>query len=54
MAELEEKIDTAEFRVNEFDDVLVRKLLECVRVVDQNHIQVIFKGSYEICAELEK
>ncbi|MDE5753783.1 MAG: recombinase family protein, partial [Oscillospiraceae bacterium] len=53
MVELEEKIDTAEFSMKEFDNVLVRKLLECVRVVDQNHIQVIFKGGYEICAVLE-
>lgn len=51
---IKKEIETAEFRLKDFDDVLVRKLLECVRVVDKTHIQVIFKGGCEVSAEVEK
>ena len=40
--------------LNNFDDVLVRKLLECVRVIDKTHIQIIFRGGYETDTEVEK
>ncbi|MDE6087395.1 MAG: hypothetical protein K2G25_03320 [Oscillospiraceae bacterium] len=51
---IKKEIETAEFRLESFDDVLVRKLLECVRVIDKTHIQVIFKGGCEVSAEVEK
>ena len=41
-------------RLESFDDVLVRKLLECVRVIDKTHIQVIFKGGCQFDVEVEK
>ncbi|MDE7120902.1 MAG: recombinase family protein [Oscillospiraceae bacterium] len=40
--------------LNNFDNVLARKLLECVRVLDKTHIQIIFKGEYETDMEVEK
>ena len=48
-----QEIRQADFHLTEYDDVLVRKLLECVRVVDREHVQVIFKGGTEIMAEME-
>ena len=48
------QMEHARLELNTFDDVLVRKLLECVRVMDKTHIQIIFKGGYEIEAEVEK
>lgn len=51
---IKEEIEATEFKLKCFDDVLVRKLLECVRVIDKTHVQVIFKGGCEVSAEVEK
>ena len=36
------------FELNEYDDILVRKLIECVRVVDKERVEVVFKGEDSI------
>lgn len=41
------EISAEKLTMKEFDDVIVRRLLECVRVIDKTHIQVIFKGGCE-------
>ena len=41
-------IDNASFELEEYDDVLVRKVVECVKIINQNEITVTFKGGYEI------
>lgn len=58
---LQQQIDAAlseitaeKFTMTDFDDVTVRRLLECIRVIDKTHIQVIFKGGYEVAVEIEK
>ena len=33
--------------------MLIRKLIECVRVVSKTEITIIFKGGYEVIAEIE-
>ncbi|MBR4319528.1 MAG: recombinase family protein [Oscillospiraceae bacterium] len=58
---IQKQIDTAfseiaseNFILTEFDEVTVRHVLECVRVIDKTHIQVIFKGGYEAEIEIDK
>ena len=46
-------IDNASFELEEYDDVLVRKVVECVKILSKEEISVTFKGGYEVKAELE-
>ena len=48
------EISAENFRMDEFDDVTARHILECVRVIDKTHIQVVFKGGYETDVEIDK
>ena len=48
------EISEENFKMTEFDDVTVRHVLECVRVIDKTHIQVIFKGGFEADVEIDK
>lgn len=48
------KIDKNSCELLEYNDILTRKLIECVRVVSKTEIQIIFKGGYEVTAEVEK
>lgn len=48
-----ELIDNEKFELETFDNVLVRKLIECVKVLSKNEILVIFKGGYEVRTEIE-
>ena len=45
-------IDNSNFQVERYDDVLVRKIVECVKVLNKEEISVTFKGGYEIKSEL--
>lgn len=46
-------IEHEKFELETFDNVLIRKLIECVKVLSKNEILVIFKGGYEVKAEME-
>ncbi len=46
-------IETEKFELEIFDNVLIRKLIECVKVISKNQITVIFKGGYEVNADIE-
>lgn len=48
-----ELIDNEKFELETFDNVLVRKLIECIKVLNKNEILVIFKGGYEVRTEIE-
>ena len=48
------EIDKNSCELLEYNDILTRKLIECVRVVSKTEIQIIFKGGYEVIAEVEK
>ena len=48
------EISDENFRMTEFDDVTARHVLECVRVIDKTHIQVVFKGGLESRIEIDK
>lgn len=46
-------IEHEKFELETFDNVLIRKLIECVKVLSKTEILVIFKGGYEVKAEIE-
>ncbi|SEL59316.1 Resolvase, N terminal domain, partial [Ruminococcus sp. YRD2003] len=50
--ELKAEIGNTPFRLEEYDDVLVRKVVECVKVLNIEEISVTFKGGYEIKSKL--
>ena len=46
-------IENEKFELETFDNVLIRKLIECIKVLSKTEILVIFKGGYEVRAEIE-
>ncbi len=48
------EIENSRFQLEAFDDVLIRKLIECVKVISKTEIIIIFKGGYEVKVEVEK
>lgn len=48
-----EMIEHEKFELEAFDNVLIRKLIECVKVLSKTEILVIFKGGYEVRTEIE-
>lgn len=48
-----EMIENEKFELETFDNVLIRKLIECIKVLSKTEILVIFKGGYEIRTEIE-
>ena len=48
------EIENERFELEAFDDVLIRKLIECVKVMSKTELLIIFKGGYEVRAEIEK
>lgn len=47
-------IDNSAGELTEYNDMLVRKLIECIKVISKTEIQIIFKGGIEIAVEVEK
>ncbi len=48
------EIENSRFQLDAFDDILIRKLIECVKVISKTEIIIIFKGGYGVKAEVEK
>ncbi len=46
-------IEHEKFELETFDNVLIRKLIECVKVFSKSEILVIFKGRYEVKTDIE-
>ena len=46
-------IEHEKFELETFDNVLIRKLIECVKVLNKCEILVIFKGGYEVKTGIE-
>ncbi|MCM1226688.1 MAG: recombinase family protein [Clostridium sp.] len=46
-------IEREKFELETFDNVLIRKLIECVKVLSKTEILVIFKGGYEVKTDIE-
>ncbi len=60
-ADTQNKIDSAmelltqeQFQVDVFDNVIVRKLIDCVKVLSKEELLIIFKGGVEVKAKMEK
>lgn len=52
--EIKAEIDNTDFMLKEYNDVLVRKVLESVKIVSESEISITFNGGYEVTAMLEK
>ncbi len=48
------EIENAEFQLEKFNDVIIRKLIECIKVMSKTEILIIFKGGYEVRISVEK
>ena len=51
--EIMDMIEHEKVELETFDNVLVRKLIECIKVLSKTEILVIFKGGYEVRTEIE-
>ena len=47
-----ERLENEDFTISEYDDVVVRQLIEKVTVIDKNTINITFKGGFEVRKEL--
>ena len=45
-------LENEDFTITEYDDVVVRQLIEKVTVIDKNTINITFKGGFEVRKEL--
>lgn len=54
IAQALEKIDNSSCELAEYNDMLVRKLVECVKVNSKTEITIIFKGGIETTMEVER
>ena len=48
-----ERLENEDFTISEYDDVVVRQLIEKVTVMDKNAITITFKGGFEIRKEID-
>jgi len=46
-------IENEKFELEFFDNVIIRKLIECIKVLNKTEILIIFKGGIEVKAEIE-
>ena len=58
--DFEDKIDSAmelieqeKFKLEIFDNIIIRKLIECIKVISKEELLIIFKGGVEVKAEIE-
>lgn len=49
-----QEINSNSCELTEYNDLLVRKLIECVKVVSKTEIQIIFKGGIDTTVSVEK
>ena len=49
-----EELQRSEFRMTEYDEVTVRKVIECIRVLSKTEVQIIFKDGHEMNVAVEK
>lgn len=48
-----EMIEDEKFTLEIFDNIIIRKLIECVKVLSKEELLIIFKGGVEVKAEIE-
>ena len=59
-ADTQDKIDSAmdmikneSMKLEFFDNVIIRKLVECIKVISKTELLIIFKGGVEVKAEMK-
>jgi hypothetical protein len=52
--EIYDVLDKIPCTITEYDDIIVRKLIECVKVINKTDIKVIFKDGHEIDEEVKR
>ena len=48
-----EMIEDEKFTLEVFDNIIIRKLIECVKVLSKEELLIIFKGGVEIKSVIE-
>lgn len=48
------EIENTRFELDCFNDVIIRKVIECIKVLSKTEILIIFKGEFEVKTEIEK
>ena len=46
-------LENSEFTIDKYDDLLVRRLVSCIKIMSNKTIKVIFKGGYEVIEALD-
>lgn len=52
LKEIQATIDSRAAKANEYDDTIVRQMIECIRVYHDGRLEIIFGGGYEIAEHL--
>ena len=49
-----EALEHEKFELDVFDNIIIRKLIECIKVISKTELLIIFKGGIEVKAETEE
>lgn len=49
-----QRINNTKFELECFDDIIVRKVIECIKVLSKTEILIIFKGGFEVIVDVDK
>lgn len=49
-----DKITSNKFELEQFNDIIIRKVIDCVKVLSKTEILIIFKGGFEVKVDVEK
>ena len=47
-------LEGSDFTIDQYDDLMVRRLVACIKIMSNKTIRVIFKGGYEVTEELDE
>ena len=49
-----DRINNTRFELEHFDDIIIRKVIECIKVLSKSEILIIFKGGFEVRVDVDK
>ena len=49
-----DKITSSKFELEQFNDIIIRKVIECIKVLSKTEILIIFKGGFEVKVDVDK
>ena len=47
-----QELEHENFQLDVFDNIIIRKLIECIKVLSKTELLIIFKGGIEIKTEI--